>query len=103
MLLLWAAMLLVFALAGSLVTYPAPMLLAQGILLAVWKVLGGLTGLDFGPLWSERYSMQVRPLWPGYIAMYNFVILMLFHMGIWWWQPFECWETRKPGFYDWLG
>jgi len=102
-LLLYAAMLLVFALAGFLVAYPAPMLLAQGILLAVWKVLGRLTGLDFGPLWFERYSMEVRPLWPGYIAMYNFVILMLFHTGIWWWQPFECWETRKPGFYDWLG
>jgi hypothetical protein len=103
MLLLWAGMLLVFALTGYLIAYPAPMLLAQGILLTMWKVLGKVTNLDFGPLWFERYSMEVRPLWPGYIAMYNFVILMFFHTGIWWWQPFECWETRKPSFYDWLG
>jgi hypothetical protein len=84
LLLLWAAKLLVIALAGLLIAYPVPMLLAQRILHAVWKVLGRLTGLDFGPLWFERYSMEARPLWPGYIAMYSCAILMLFHTGIWW-------------------
>jgi hypothetical protein len=83
LLLLWTGALLVLALAGLLVVLPVSMFLAQGVLLALWKIFGRATGLDFGPLWFERYSMEVQPSWPAYIAIYSFAILMLFRTGIW--------------------
>jgi hypothetical protein len=60
MLLVSGGMLLVIALAGSLVAFPASMLLAQRVLLIVWKFVSRMTVLDFGLLWFEHYSIQLR-------------------------------------------
>lgn len=86
-----------------LVVYPGPALLAQRLLHWVWRPLTSYSWLDLGPLWFEDTLGDLEPLWPGYLASYNYFIIFLFHTGIWWIKPFECWKTTKPTYYDWLG
>uniref|UniRef100_A0A093W2Z6 Uncharacterized protein n=1 Tax=Talaromyces marneffei PM1 TaxID=1077442 RepID=A0A093W2Z6_TALMA len=85
------------------VMYPGPALLSQRLLHLIWRTLTSYLGLDLGPLWFEDSLGDLEPLWPGYLASYNYFIIILFHTGIWWAKPFECWETVKPAYYDWLG
>lgn len=66
-------------------------------------VLTSYSWFDLGPLWFEDSLGDLKPLGPGYISSYNYLKILLFHMGNWWIRPFECWETTKPSYYDWLG
>ncbi|QKX53508.1 uncharacterized protein TRUGW13939_00587 [Talaromyces rugulosus] len=86
-----------------LVMYPGPALFAQRLLHLMWRPLTSYLWFDPGPLWFEDSLGDLEPLWPGYLASYNYFVIFLFHTGIWWVKPFECWETRKPAYYDWLG
>ncbi|EED14344.1 hypothetical protein TSTA_105550 [Talaromyces stipitatus ATCC 10500] len=82
---------------------PGLPLLAQRVLHFVWKNLRSVLWFDIGSLWFEDSLGDLEPLWPGYIAVCSYVLTFLFHSGIWWTEPFECWATMKPGYYDWLG
>jgi hypothetical protein len=86
------------------VMHPGLIQLAQLLLDLVWRRLTSYLWFDLGPLWFKKPSPDdLELLWPAYLALYNYFIIFLYHTGIWWIKPFECWETTKPAYYDWLG
>lgn len=91
-----------FGLCLATMTCGLPLLLQQLLHLA-WKILRSVLWFDIGSLWFEDSVGDLEPLWPGHIAVCSYVLTFLYYSGIWWTEPFDCWTTTKPSYYDWLG
>ena len=113
-----------FFLVGWTTCFPVPIWLATWIIRIIWYLLirrcmpahlrQGLQRFSEWferGLWLDPDSMWQSPLTlhegvmfvPSYMAACNFMLLFLYHLGVGPGQPFDCLETRKPAYYDWLG
>lgn len=72
-----------------------------------FSVFWRMTGAErlFGTLYFETWIRDIYPWFQGHVAVYGAVLSALWYGGAFAGErnQFQCWNTSKPSYYDWLG